>query len=254
MNYADWKEFLETIAPLKYAWPTDNPGHQMGHSKRKINRILLCLDCSPKVIKTAIDKQIDLIISFHPLFWPNRIKNLVTDEDKKTDYLMLKRAKIAVFSMHTNYENCFLSRELIAKFANQKQIQSKDLISTTILKPTKTIKQIIQECKKQFQINHLDYWCKTNLAVPVRKLGLVSGSGGHALANLKTSKLDLLITGDLKWHQWHKIVRDRQNTIVVGHHMEEFFISSLKKQISSHPIAKTVEIGAVYHGSLFHKI
>lgn len=254
MNYAAWKQFLLNLAPLKRAWETDNPGHQMGYGRSEVKRILLCLDCSASVIKQAIEKQVDLIISFHPLFWPNRNKNLITDPDKKVDYLALKKAKIAVFSMHTNYESCFLSRELITKFANQAKIQVKDLISETILRPAKTIEQIIKECKQLFRIQYVDYWCKDNLKMPVKKLGLVSGSGGHALEMIKEKQFDLLITGDLKWHQWHKIVRDQQNTIVVGHHMEEFFITSLKTKILAHPLGQTTEIISAYQGKLFAKI
>ena len=253
MNLAAWTKVLWALAPLEAAWSTDNPGRQMGDSRKQIKRVLICLDCSPYVITQATKLKIDLIISFHPLFWPNRRKNLQTDPDKKTDYLALKKAKIAVFSMHTNYENRILSRELLEKFTTQ-TVQSKDLISETVLRPAKTIKAIIEECKKIFQLQHVDYWCQTTLKAPVKRLGLVSGSGGHALATIKNKKFDLLITGDLKWHQWHKIVRDRQNTIVVGHHMEEAFLPSLRSKLLATAIGKTVKIFTIAQGRLFNKI
>lgn len=253
MKFYEWQVFLNQLAPQKFAWFDDNPGKQMGHNNKIIKKVLLCLDCNHTTIQKAIQTKVDLIISFHPFFWPNRRKNLKNDPEKTQECWQLKKAKIAVFSMHTNYENLYLGRFILNKISNQK-IKSKNLINTTILKPHLSMKAIIAKCKKIFKIKYLDYWANNKLDQKIRKIVLVSGSGGHSLKLLKTIKADLLITGDLKWNHWQKIVKMKQNTIVVGHHMEEYFIESLKNKITKSNFAPQTQIIECYQGSILKKI
>ena len=252
MQLFEWIAFLNLLAPASAAWATDNVGKQLGHNKKHIQNVLLCLDCNDTVIDKAIKQQIDLIISFHPFFYPNRRKNLADNPDKKTQYRKLKRHKIAVFSMHTNYENLFLSRFLLQKIIKGK-ITSDNLISFGYCEQPTELATIVQKCKKLFQISHVDYWIKGNFQQKIRKIVLISGSGGHGLDAIQDVQADLLIVGDLKWNHWQKIYHRQQNTIVVGHHMEEYFIPSLSQQILASKFGKTCRLFSHYHGSIFQK-
>jgi dinuclear metal center YbgI/SA1388 family protein len=87
----------KTVSPkLAYKW--DNSGLLIGEPDMPIERILITLDITAEVVDHAIEKDIDLIFSHHPLF----IKPIT----KLNNPLILKliRHNISVYSAHTNMD------------------------------------------------------------------------------------------------------------------------------------------------------
>lgn len=60
---------IEDYAPLKLQASFDNSGLLCGDPERELTSILLCIDVTEEVIKEAIDKGHNLIISHHPLIF-----------------------------------------------------------------------------------------------------------------------------------------------------------------------------------------
>lgn len=58
---------IEAYAPLKLQASFDNSGLLCGDPERELTSILLCIDVTEEVVKEAIDKGHNLIISHHPL-------------------------------------------------------------------------------------------------------------------------------------------------------------------------------------------
>lgn len=70
MNLAETIDRLNGIAPLAYASSWDNVGLLVEPStKKKVKRVLLTIDTTPSVLDEAIDKKIDLIVSYHPILF-----------------------------------------------------------------------------------------------------------------------------------------------------------------------------------------
>lgn len=58
---------FESYAPLSNAEPWDNVGLLIEPSKpRNVDKIFLCNDLTEKVMNEAVEKQVSLIISYHP--------------------------------------------------------------------------------------------------------------------------------------------------------------------------------------------
>ena len=60
-------DYLEQLAPLDLQESYDNAGLIVGDANREITKVLISLDCTEAVVKEAIDKGCNLIISHHPI-------------------------------------------------------------------------------------------------------------------------------------------------------------------------------------------
>ena len=68
---------MSKLAPQSEAMDWDNVGIQVGDYSNNIEKVLISLDINNNVIDEAIDNNIDLIISHHPLIF-NGLKNVHT--------------------------------------------------------------------------------------------------------------------------------------------------------------------------------
>jgi dinuclear metal center YbgI/SA1388 family protein len=108
---------LDELAPKRLAESWDNVGLLVGDSKQKINRVMVCLDAPDWVVEEAIDKDVDMIISHHPMIF-NGIKRITSDTATGRKLLSLIKNNIALYSLHTNYDivagglNDIFAREL----------------------------------------------------------------------------------------------------------------------------------------------
>ena len=103
MNIEDIEQFFESWAPRWTAWDRDNVGLQVGDRARKVQRVLLALDLTPAVVREAISKKADLIITHHPLLF-RPPSSITTSDPIGRIALALAEKKIALFSAHTNLD------------------------------------------------------------------------------------------------------------------------------------------------------
>ena len=91
------------MAPLDLAESWDNPGLQVGDPQTTVTRIMVALDATPIVIKTALNASCDLLITHHPLiFTPQKSLSTVTSEGASICAAI--KGGLAIVSMHTNYD------------------------------------------------------------------------------------------------------------------------------------------------------
>lgn len=97
-------KYIENWAPKEVAWNKDNVGLQIGSAERKVKNILLSLDLNMEVVKEAIKKDCNLIITHHPLFF-NPLRKIDTGRDSKSLLIeKLIKHDITLFSAHTNLD------------------------------------------------------------------------------------------------------------------------------------------------------
>ena len=81
----------------------DNVGLQLGSMNRKVSRVLVALDLDEDTVTTACDRQAELIITHHPLFF-HGIKGINLDTPQGRIIQELLQAGITVYSAHTNLD------------------------------------------------------------------------------------------------------------------------------------------------------
>ena len=90
---------MEKIAPTFWFEDEDNSGIQIGPGKKKVRRVLVCLEINDDIIAEAKKKKVDMIITHHPLLF-NPIKRISNDTPVGRYVIALIKAGIGVYSSH----------------------------------------------------------------------------------------------------------------------------------------------------------
>ena len=95
---------IEEIAPLQYAEDFDNVGLLVGNYETEVTNVLVTLDTLEKTVDEAIEKNCNLIISFHPIIFGG-LKKL--NGNNYVERVVLKAIKnnIAIYATHTALDN-----------------------------------------------------------------------------------------------------------------------------------------------------
>ena len=112
---------LEEYFPLTLAEEWDNVGLQLGSMNRKVSRVLVALDLDEDTVTTACDRQAELIITHHPLFFMiSSALTLILHRSRIIQELL--QAGITVYSAHTNLDaaSAGLNQYLAEKLGLQK--------------------------------------------------------------------------------------------------------------------------------------
>ncbi len=99
-------DYIEKLAPLAYAESFDNVGLLVGDHNTKVTGILVTLDTLEKTVEEAINKNCNLIISFHPIIFKG-LKKL--NGNTYVERVVMKAIKndIAIYATHTALDNSF---------------------------------------------------------------------------------------------------------------------------------------------------
>ncbi len=95
---------LEELAPLSYSEDFDNTGLLVGNASAKVTGILVTLDTLENVVDEAIEKNCNLIVSFHPIIFSGLKKFTGKTYVERVVQKAIKH-DIAIFSNHTALDN-----------------------------------------------------------------------------------------------------------------------------------------------------
>lgn len=96
-------ELMENWAPKSLAYDWDPVGLQVGSYDKKVKKILVTLDVLEPVVDEAIEQNVDLIISHHPLLF-KPLKQLDLNSLKGRIVQKLIKHDISVYAAHTNLD------------------------------------------------------------------------------------------------------------------------------------------------------
>lgn len=200
---------IETFAPKDLQESYDNVGLQVGNPESAVNAVLLCLDVSEDVLKEAKDRECNLIISHHPLIFKG-IKNLTGADDTQRMVIEALKNNIAVYSAHTNLDSVWdgVSHEIARRLGlmdlevlePQTQNIKAGLGVVGNIKPLPKI-EFLRKVKDTFKVGALRYSAQSPSLV-VRRVAVCGGSGASLLSSAIKAKADILVTGDVKYHDF----------------------------------------------------
>jgi len=94
---------LEEFFSGKIAEDWDNVGLQVGDPTKEVGRVLVALDPDPETVKIGIEKEVDLIVTHHPLIF-RPVKRLDFSQPAALLLRKLIKNEITVYSLHTNLD------------------------------------------------------------------------------------------------------------------------------------------------------
>ena len=103
MLLKEFTTYFDGLFCSELALEWDNVGLIIGNEEKKIKKILIALDINSNALQEALNLNIDLIISHHPLIF-KPIKNIVSSNPIGKIILNLIGNDIAIYSAHTNFD------------------------------------------------------------------------------------------------------------------------------------------------------
>ena len=225
--------YITDVAPICWQESYDNSGLLVGDANALVDKVLVTLDVTEKVVDEAIENSIHLIISHHPLIFKG-LKNILVDDT--TGRIITKAIKhdISIAAMHTNLDNSFygVNRVLAEQFGlkdlqilcssqqsavsgQQLEIQvGSGMLGTLEAEISendflKFIKEKLNVCA----IRHSEL-----LNRPIKKVAICGGSGTFLIDDAKRCGVDAYVTADLKYHDFFSA--DNEVLIIDSGHFE----------------------------------
>lgn len=247
MNFNELVAEIEEIAPRELEEDWDNSGMQINMGNKEVKRVLVTLEITKKVIEEAKNKNIDFIITHHPLMFH---KIDVVDNNTITGNYIIDLIKlgISVYSAHTTFDDAFGgNNEYMA-----------ELIGLSRIRRLKDKRPLVKEYVIGRMGNFrepctMENACKIveeALGIPgelkavgdpnkmIKTVGLCTGAGGEAMEAAIRNGCDLFITGDIRHHE-AQVAREMGLCLIdAGHYgteriFSENFAGKLRKNVSS---------------------
>lgn len=238
---------LESRFPKSLAESWDNVGLMVGKRENEIKKIQISLDATMKAVDNAVENGADLIITHHPLIF-SPLKNVNSDSLTGRKILKLIENKISVYSLHTNLDsslaglNDFLGEKLgfgegkiidpTENFAGSETKNSQTGIGRLYTLPEKEkLTDLIQRVKSRLKLETVTVSGYNIETADIQKVAVVNGAGSSYWKKAKRMGADLLITGDLKYHEALDAKEEGVYILDVGHYESEHFFHVLISSI-----------------------
>ncbi len=199
-------DLLEKYSPKMYAQEWDNVSLLVGSENKDVNSILVTLDVDNAAIEYAIENNIDMIVSHHPVIFSSMKSVTDADYNGKRIYELLKH-DIAVYSMHTNYDLTHMA-DLAAKKLSMKNANAfetmceinneKAGIGKIAVCKKMSLRQWANKVKEAFLLDVVKVY--GDLDKTIETVVVYPGSGKDAVNLAIMKKADLIITGDIGHH------------------------------------------------------
>ena len=264
MTYKTLFNFLEKLYPKNLSADFDNTGLNIlsNDIDNKINNILICLEIIEDTIKFAIDNNVDLIISHHPVTFKS-MKNILNDTNSQKIKSLINYG-ITAYSIHTNFDskNEFGMGDIVTKqfdFKNINNIKTLDIINDSNdglgkiveLNDYISIDFIIEQLINKFDIKErlITYYSNKNSNEKfIKKIAILPGSGRDYVNNLIDKDVDLYISSDLSHHDVLDLYENNISYINCTHYgLEKLFIYFIKDVLLNEYIDKDENINILIY-------
>ena len=232
---SDILSYITEIAPLHWQENYDNSGLLVGDANALVDKVLLTLDVTEKVIDEAIENSFHLIISHHPLIFKG-LKNILNDNTIGRIITKAIKNDISIAAMHTNLDNSYLGvNRALAENLGLKDLQilhqncSEEGLQIGsgmigVFDEEMSEKDFLSLVKEKLNVPAIRH--SESLNRPIKKVALCGGSGSFLINDAKRCKADAYLTADVKYHDFF----DADNEILIvdaGHFETEQFTKQL---------------------------
>ncbi len=237
MNYRvrDIVDILEQFAPRSVQESWDNSGYIVGSPEGKVTKVLLALDCVEETVEEAKQIGAELIITHHPLIFKG-LKSITDENYIERVVKELIRSDITLYSIHTNIDK-------VLEGVSGIMAQKLGLLESSILAKEEesdvglgvvgdlpsplTAEQLISLVKERFNLKQLR--SSAPIEGKIERVALCGGSGSSLIESAKSAGADVLITGDISYHNF--FCEKDFMIIDMGHYESEIGVLDLLEEI-----------------------
>lgn len=200
---------IEDFAPKALQESYDNAGLQVGDPEASVESALICLDVTEDVLEEALARECNIIISHHPLIFRG-LKSLTGADTTQRLVMQALKKNMAVYSAHTNLDSVWdgVSHEIARRLG----VKNLDVLEPHAdndkaglgvvgnINPVPKI-EFLRKVKDTFNVAALRYSAQSP-SVVVRRVAVCGGAGASLITSAIKAKADILVTGDVKYHDF----------------------------------------------------
>ena len=214
---------FERSFPLRYACEWDNPGLLCGDPETEVHKVFVTLDVTEETLKQAIAYGAECIFSHHPVIFQPQ-KSITTDTVTGRILMSAIKNNIALYAAHTNLDvapdglNARLARLFHLKnptFMEKSMIDPKAGLGVIGTIDTCTIDELAKRTKEVLKTPFVRI-CRSQERM-VTTVAIGSGACASLLTTAKRLGADVMITGDVKYHEALEAVQNGMCVIDAGH-------------------------------------
>ena len=249
----DIMKLLNEKYPQTEALEWDNVGLIIGRQDKEVHKVYVALDVTDEIIEDAILQKADFLLTHHPLIFSPL--PCVTDEDfigKRV--VRLLQHDICYYAIHTNYDVTTmgaLTAELL-KLSDLEVLEetasdsSKGIGQVGLLNDEITLREFSAFVKKQFSLPEVRFY--GNPDAKIRRVAVCPGSGKHMSQHAIEKKAQVLVTGDMDYHECLDAKEQGLAVIDAGHYgLEHIFIEDVARYIKENMVDLEVAQAAIAH-------
>ncbi len=231
----------EYIYDLAMEW--DNVGLLFGSRKREVKKVLTSLNIDLDTCKKAVELNCNVIVSHHPLLSFKPLQAIASNEfyEGKHSIIMdyyegelieyIIKNDLNVIALHTNAD---FSDAAMGKWIADKlgyKVVSNFVDDTgVIVEINDTMDNVLNNLKAKCQktITYVG-----DLEKQIERAVIIGGSGGSFVSQFLYLGHDLLLTGDVSYHNYHDVLMQGNGACIadIGHYMEVVFVNNVLKNI-----------------------
>lgn len=255
MTVSEICNILNDIAPIDTCLDFDNVGLLVGDYDKDIKKMLISLDLTYEVLDEAINQNVDFILTHHPLIF-SPLKKVTSDTIVGGLVLKLIKNDINYYASHTNLDKSMLGTNMLLanklSLYNTKFIEDNSLICV-IGDTNISLSDIILKIKKELNIDFIRLIGDNKEELILNKIAISTGSGDstHLFNSCKENGVELLITGDLKYHTMQYAKDIGLLVIDASHFYTENIISRYLKEILEKKLDNVEIIISKNHKNIF---
>ena len=232
MKLKTFIQTLEEIAPLELAEEWDNPGLLIEPLKsREISKVLLTVDLTGAVAREAVQKKVDGIVTYHPLFFGG-FQKLEKSNPQANSAMQLIQNNIAVYSPHTALDAAPGGvNDWLADALGDGDLYCAETGGARIVELASPVKLPIlgKRIRDNLKLKHIKTAAASSKAI--KTIALCAGAGISALKDIKA---DCYLTGEMKHHDVLGAVERGTSVILCGHtETERGYLKILRRLILS---------------------
>ncbi|MDP7420673.1 MAG: Nif3-like dinuclear metal center hexameric protein [bacterium] len=258
-------DILELIAPRVLAESWDNVGLLVGSRLGEVSKIVVCLDVEEYIVRAAADDGAEVIVSHHPVIF-RPISKISMEEQGGQIIRALLSNNITAVAMHTNLDAARDGvNDVLASLFNLKNLDvlkiSRNPSATENCGPVGlgrvgdlerpvSIPAFIDSVKTVLGVD------KVRVAGPVEgtvyRVAVMGGSGGRTFKLAGSKGFEVLVTGDVGYHDALEASADGVTVIDAGHReTERVVLKPLAERIRklTRETGEQIQVEIIYPGN-----
>ena len=227
--------FINIKFPPKSGEKWDHNGFIFGSLQNQLNGIVVALDLTKDVLNLAINSNASIIITHHPFFFEEKIKDDFNKHPYKQKIFtkLKKHRNLLLFFAYIFDVNANGMSKAVTELMDIKNNEYTHIEKYGILIKSKKISNIFDFFNlfnKKIDINSFKLSSDDFRNWQTDIIGLLPGSGSiEDILSLSKKGAQFIVTSDIKWSDWLTIRESNINVIEVPHSIENAFVPYLIK-------------------------